>query len=106
MVDFDGTGISNTNITTATFTLRNQKDGAIINSRDTVDVKSDFNTSGNFTYVLNNLDNDIQDANLYLDKNNYEVHVMVFEILATSGGNNVYLSEEIWIKIISLEKLA
>ena len=106
LVDFDGTGISSSNITTATFTLRNQKGGAIINERNSVDVKSDFDTSGNFSRILNNLDNDIQDANLYLDKDNYEVHVAIFEIVATSGGNEVHLTEEIWIKVVSLEKLA
>lgn len=105
LVDLDGIGISVANITTATFSLKNKRTGTVINSRTDVDIKSNFDSGGNFSFILNNLDNDIVDHNIYLDKDGSETHIACFDILAVSGSNNLYLKEEIWVKVISLEKV-
>lgn len=105
LVSTAGTGIAVSNIATALATLRLKRTGAIINSRENVDVKSSFDGSGNFSYILNKNDNDVIDANLYLDKDGTETHVFHLDITVDSGSNKLFLNEEIWLQIVSLTQV-
>lgn len=98
--DYDGTAIADTNISAATFTLKNKDDGVVINSRSAVDVKSYFNGSGEFSMLLNATDNAIQET---ASTKAHETHVASFSITATVATAAFTLKEEIWINVVRLE---
>lgn len=96
LVDFDGTGISVSNIKTANMWIYNEYDGAVI--RSTADVKSSFDASGNFSGVITSTENQIVNR----DYNHNEFHICLFEIIVNSVDGDLTLMESIAIQIANI----
>lgn len=103
VVDYDGSAI--TTINSVTFTLTDRITGDIINSRDAVDISSDFDVNGNCDLLLSSADNPVvHNANSILGDTDEEIHLATFNISALSGGDTLWLTETIWLNIINIEQ--
>lgn len=102
LVDFDDSGIGVAVINTATFDLKDQRTGDTINGHVDTNVKTKFDSNGNFAHVLVAADNPIK---LTGKKIKFETHVMTIKISANSGGDVIDLIEEIWIEVVNLDTI-
>jgi len=94
--DPDGTGVSNSNISAATMTLRNVATSAVINSRTSVNVASYFDSGGNFSFVLGEADNVIIGTGL-----KKEIHYATFDIDFTASGESHTLKFNFVITVVA-----
>lgn len=97
LTDLDGTGVANTDITTAVMSLKDKNSSDTINSHATTSVTSSFDGSGNFSYVFDGDDNPIIDTSL-----NSEIHIATITIDATVSGTQLDLVESFWIEVKNL----
>ncbi len=102
-IDFDiqdeGTNIVKASMSSATMDLIDDKTGATINSRTSVDVLADITAGGHFRFLLTAADNPIVDTDSDLTE---ETHVMKINVVATVSGNTVNLVDEIYITVEAL----
>ena len=104
LYDYDGTTpVSVDNITTATMTLYNHNDDAVINSREDVNVKGSFNQTGIFSHLLTADDNQIQAQN---EKLTFETHIAVITIIATGAIAAIHFEREFKINVINQQHVA
>ena len=102
LTDFDGsTGVPNTDVSTATFTLKDLRTGAVINSRSAIDVTNGNNgathdANGNFSITLASADTEILSNSKSIEE---EKHIALFIFTKTDGS---VLKEEIWLTIQNL----
>ena len=88
--------IPSTSIISCMFTLTDKATDAVIGGHDEDDVLSRFDASGRFSMVLGPTDNAIVSTDPAVSQ---EVHVATFVTVATSGEDQLTLTEEIWITI-------
>lgn len=100
--DYNGVAISVANISTAVFTLIDRRTGEVINSRTDVDVKSYFNTLGEFSYTLTADDNVIYNRNRKRKPEPFEEHIFCITITAVVSSESISLKENITIKVADL----
>lgn len=99
ITDYDNvTPVSVDNITTATMTLKVHDSGAVINSREDVDVKGSIDTGGIFSHLLTDEDNQIQAQDERLKE---EKHVAIITIVATGATHNIQFKREFWINVVN-----
>jgi hypothetical protein len=97
--DEDGTAIPVANIATAKMTLSLYGTSQIINDRAWVNVRTCFNSSGEFSFQLEPPDNVFLSAGAGVEN---EYHLATFEIV-TTGANPITYAEEITLKIVNLQ---
>jgi len=97
--DQDGTAIPVANIATAKMTFTLEGTNQIINARELVDVRLNFNTQGLFSFGLTPSDNVFLSTGAGVE---YEYHLLTFQI-ATTGVNSIIYNEEIRLKIMNLQ---
>jgi len=104
LVDYDGTtGVSVANIDTATLTLQDKDTAVVINSREDVDVKDQFDTEGWFRMILLAADNPILCDDEVIEE---EVHVATIHVTATGAEGTIDYLQEFHITVTNLRKVA
>ena len=99
--DEDGTAIPVANIAAAKMTLTLYGTSQIINARSLVDVRTYFNSSGEFSFPLTPADNVFLSLSAGLD---YEYHAATFQIV-TTGATPITYNEQIQLKIQNLQMM-
>ena len=99
--DEDGTAIPVANIATAKMMLTLRGTSTIINNRVLIDVRTCFNSSGEFSFPLTPADNVILSTAAGLD---YEYHLATFQIV-TTGATPITYNESIQLKIRNLQMI-
>lgn len=107
LLDYNENGVAQTNITAATFTLKDRRTSSVINNRDGVnngsdDVISNFDSSGNFSLTLVAADNVICAANRNRRRVQFETHVFTIYVAATVDSEDIVIQESIEIKVADL----
>lgn len=104
LTDYDHTTpVSVDAITTATLTLRDHVSKAIINNREDVDVKPNFDTEGHFEFLLDAADNPMVTPGEKLD---HEYHYATIKLVAAGQTHAIILERDFRIKIINQEHVA
>lgn len=104
LTDYDkATPVSKDAISTATMTLYNNDTHEVINGREDVDVLPNFDTDGNFDFLLTGDDNQIQAASEISKK---EIHVAVISITAAGATDDIEFVREFWITVVNQTHVA
>lgn len=91
-----GVVIPKSAITTAQFWLYDQATEVIINDREDIDVRDNFDANGKFVMTLNSTDNEIVNET---DLMEYETHVARIKVVANNGADDIEYEQEFWIKV-------
>jgi hypothetical protein len=94
--DEAGAAIPGSSLTTCTLTLYDLATGTIINSRDDVDVKSNVDSAGLFSFTFALADMAIQDSTLAV-----ETHVVLIEWTYASGAKRGSYEAELTVRNVS-----
>jgi len=99
LVDGDDIGVTSTSIATALMTLKDKRTGTVIHEQEDTDVKAYFTGAGQFSMLLDPLDNPIVTA----DADPHELHHALITVTVTQGEDTITLNEELVIKVLNLQ---
>jgi len=103
LTDYDHTTpVPVSSVDTATLTLYHNDTGAIINSRDDVDVKSKLDANGKFSMILDADDNVMIATGDNVDS---EVHSALITITATGAEGAIVFKREFWMTILNQQRV-